>query len=92
MFLYPESELGLTGPAGVSQGKFDIEEKKFIRRKETVKNKLNNRGLYRNLKTRKEIQISKDKFINDYVKRCSELGIPMRYQEFSKAVKYLVEK
>lgn len=92
LFLYPNSEIGLTSPVGVSQGKFNIEERKFIRSKEIVKNKLHNRGLYRNLRTQKTIQIKKDKYINDYVQRCSELGIPMRYQEFIKAVKYLLEQ
>lgn len=92
LFLYAESERSLTSPVGLShQGQFLIEKRGIIRRKEVVRNKLNNRGLNRNLKTQKTILISRDKFINDYIHRCSELGIPMRYKEFITAVKYLVE-
>lgn len=92
LFLYPNSERGLTSPVGLLQGQFQVEEKGFIRRKEVVKNKVNNRGLNRNLSTQKKIAIEKDRFINDYVHRCSELGIPMRYKEFIKAVRYLAEE
>ena len=91
LFLYPDSKRSLTSPVGFSQGQFDVEKKGIIRRKEVVHNKLNNRGLNRNLKTQKKISIDNDKYINDYVHRYSELGIPMRYQEFIKAVRYLAE-
>ena len=92
LFLYPESKRGLTSPVGLSQGLFQVEEKGLIRKKEVVRNKVSNRGLSRNLQTQKRISIENDKFINDYIHRCSELGIPMRYKEFVKAVKYLMEK
>ena len=92
LFLYPESERHLTSAVGIDQGYFQVEKTGFIRRKEVVKNKLNNKGLNRNLKTQKKIAIANDEFVNEYVDRCSELGIPMRYKEFIKAVKYLVEK
>ena len=92
LFLFPDSERGLTSPVGFLQGQFDVEKKGLIRRKEVVKNKSNNKGLNRNLKTQKRIEIKEDSYINDYVQECSELGIPMRYQEFVKAVKYLVER
>lgn len=93
LFLYPDSSLGVTSPVGLSnQGQFYVESKGFIRKKEIVRNKLNNKGLSKNLKTRKTINIANDKFINDYIHRCSDLGIPMRYKEFIKAVKYFTEK
>lgn len=92
LFLHPNSERGLTSPVGFLQGQFEVEKKGFLRKKETVKNKLNNKGLNRNLRTQERVIIEEDKFINDYLDRCSELGIPMRYQEFIKAVKYLMKK
>lgn len=92
LFLYPESDRGLTSPVGLSQGLFKIEKKGFINVKEVVKNGVSNRGLNRNLRTQKKISIEKDRYVNDYVHRCSELGIPMRYKEFIQAVKYLAEK
>lgn len=92
LFLFPDSERGLTSPVGFSQGKFNVETKGIIRRKEIVINKQNNLGLARNLKTQKKISIENNKFVNDYVYRCSEQGIPMRYKEFIEAVKYLSGK
>jgi hypothetical protein len=92
LFLYPNSERGLTSPVGFLQGQFEIEKKGLIRRKEVVRNKSSNRGLNRNLRTQKKVVINEDKYINDYVESCSELGIPMRYQEFVKAVRYLVRR
>lgn len=92
LFLYPKSNKGLTSPVGLSQGLFDIGKKGFIRKKEVVKNKLGNRGLARNLKTQQRVLISQDKYINDYIYKCSEFGVPMRYQEFIKAVKYLASE
>lgn len=92
LFLFPDSKFGLTSPVGFLQGQFEIEEKGIILKKEVVKNKTSNKGLNRNLKTQKTINITEDKYINDYLHRCSELGIPMRYKEFVKAVRYLMEK
>lgn len=89
LFLYPESELGLTSPVGFLQGKFDIEQKGFFR-KDVVINKAGNLGLSRNLKTQKKIEIE-DGYLNNYLHKCSELGIPMRYKEFVQVVKKLVE-
>ncbi len=91
LFLYPNSERGLTSPVGFLQGQFEVEKKGLIRRKEVVRNKTSNRGLNRNLRTQKKV-IIEDAYLNDYVENCSELGIPMRYQEFVKAVKYLVKR
>ena len=91
LFLYPNSERGLTSPVGFEQGLFDIETKGIIR-KDVVRNRANNRGLNRNLRTQKRVVINEDKYINDYIENCSELGTPMRYQEFVKAVKYLVKR
>ena len=92
LFLFPNSEKGLTSPVGFSQGKFLVETTGIIRRKEVVSNKLGNLGLSRNLKTQKKISIGTNQYVNDYIERCSELGIPMRYKEFVEAVKYLSEK
>ena len=55
-------------------------------------NKLNNKGLNRNFRTQKKIEIKDNQYINDYIQECSELGIPMRYKEFISAVKYLVKE
>ena len=92
LFLYPNSERGLTSPVGFLQGQFNVEKKGFIRRSEVVRNKLNNKGLNRNFRTQKKVEIKEDQYINDYIQDCSELGIPMRYKEFVKAVKYLVKE
>ena len=92
LFLFPDSERGLTSPVGFLQGQFEIEKKGLIRRKEVVRNKTNNKGLNRNLRTQKKVVISEDEYINDYIENCSEFGVPMRYQEFVKAVKYLVKR
>ena len=92
LFLYPNSERGLTSPVGFLQGQFEVEKKGLIRRSEVIKNKSSNRGLNRNLRTQKKVVINEDKYINDYVENCSELGVPMRYQEFVKAVRYLVKR
>ena len=92
LFLYPNSERGLTSPVGFLQGQFEVQKKGFIRRSEVVRNKWNNRGLNRNLRTQMKVVINEDNYINDYVEECSELGIPMRYQEFVKAVRYLAKR
>ena len=91
LFLYPNSERGLTSPVGFLQGQFEVEKKGLIRRNEVVRNKLNNKGLNRNFRTQKKIEIKDNQYINDYIQECSELGIPMRYKEFILAVKYLVK-
>ena len=92
LFLYPNSERGLTSTVGIEQGYFEIEKKGLIRTSEVVSNKLHNRGLNRNLKSQKAINIENSNYVNDYIQYCSENGIPMKYKEFIHAVKYLVEK
>ena len=92
VFLFPNSERGLTSPVGFEQGLFDIETRGIFLRKEVVRNRTSNKGLNRNLRTQKKIDITEDKYVNDYVQECSELGIPMRYQEFVKAVRYLAKR
>ncbi|MBI3589766.1 MAG: hypothetical protein HY094_00085 [Candidatus Melainabacteria bacterium] len=93
LFLYPESSRGLTSTIGTDgQGYFEILEEGFILKREIVRNRLGNKGLSRNLKTQKRISIENNKFVNDYVHRCSELGLSMRYREFIEAVRYLVNK
>lgn len=91
MFLYPNSERGLTSPVGLLQGHFQVDNKGLIIKKEFVRNKINNRGLGKNLKTRKAVNIGNNKFLNDYLHHCSDYGTPMRYREFIQSVKYLVE-
>ena len=92
LFLHADSKLGLTSPAGFLQGRFEVQRKGFIRRKEVVTNQLHNKGLIRNLRTNKTVTIKSNKYLNDYIKKCSELGVPMRYKEFVEAVRYLVNK
>lgn len=92
LFLHPNSERGLTSPVGFLQGQFEIDSKGFFRRNKVVKNKAGNKGLYRNPRNKKVISLRKNQFINDYVSRCSELGIPIRYKEFTEAVKELSGK
>lgn len=92
LFLYPNSERGLTSTVGVDQGYFEVETEGLIWKKEVVKNKRKNLGLTRNLRTQKKISIKNNKRINDYIQYCSESGKPIKYREFIEAVKYLVEK
>ena len=40
LFLYEESERGLTSPVGLSQGLFDVQEKGIIKKKEVVRNRI----------------------------------------------------
>lgn len=93
LFLYPNSKRNLTSTIGVDgQGYFEVEEKGIIRRKEYVVNKFKNYGLSRNLRTQRKIWAFPDKSAYDYIEYCSEHGIPIRYKEFIKAVRFLVEK
>lgn len=92
LFLHPNSERGLTSPVGFLQGQFEIDSKGFFRRNKVVKNRTSNKGLYKNLRNKKTISLKKSQFVNDYVSRCSELGIPIRYKEFTEAVKELAGK
>lgn len=92
LFLHPNSERGLTSPVGFLQGQFEIDSKGFFRRNKVVKNRAGNKDLYRNPRNKKVISLKKSQFVNDYVSRCSELGIPIRYKEFTEAVKELAGK
>lgn len=92
LFLYPNSELGLTTPVGFLQGQFQVRKKGLLRKKETVSNKMMNKGLSRNLKTQKRMRIENNPYLDEYVNECSEIGSPIRYKEFVDAVKYLVKK
>ena len=83
LFLYPNSSRNLTSTIGADgQGLFEVEKRGIIRRSEIVSNKLKNHGLSRNLKSQKKINIEQDKSLNDYIDRCSELGIPISYNQF----------
>ena len=53
VFLYPKSRLGLTSPVGYAQGKFLVEKKGVNRGVEFIRNKLNNVGLSKNLRTQR---------------------------------------
>ena len=92
LFLHPESEKGLTSTVGLDQGLFEVKKKGIIRQKEVVKNKLSNKGLSRNLRTQKRIEIKNNKYIDDYIDSCSENGAAIRYKEFVEAVKSLKEE
>ena len=92
LFLYPNSAVGLTTPVGFQYGHFRVEKKGFLNPKEIVINGYNNLGLTRNLKTRKTVSIKDDSYVDEYLRKCSEKGLPVRYQEFVKAIKYLVKK
>ena len=74
------------------QGQFSIETKGLLFKKEVVKNKTGNRGLGRNLKTQKRVEITNDNYLNTYLHECSEYGAPMRYKEFVRVVKHLSDK
>jgi hypothetical protein len=89
LFLYPESERGLTSPVGFLQGQFEVDSKGFFRRNKVVKNKTNNKGLYKNPRNKKIASLKKNTFLKEYISNCSELGIPIRYKEFTEAVKEL---
>lgn len=89
IFLYGESQLGLTSPVGYVQGKFHVEKKGSNRGVEYIKNRLNNVGLSKNLKTRRKIYIQEDHFLNDYIHDRSEKGKPIKYKDFIRAVRYL---
>ena len=92
IFLYPSSSLGLTSPVGFLQGKFYVEKKGANRGVEYIRNKVNNRGLTRNLRTQKRILIKGDKYLNNYIHKCSEEGKPIRYKDFVRAVRYLISE
>ena len=93
VFLNPNSEIGFTSPVGLWQGQFEVEEQTVNGVKtEFVKNRLNNRGLSRNLKTQKKISIEDNKALNDYICRTSESGQPIKYKEFVKSIKALENK
>ena len=91
LFLYPNSNIGLTSPVGFLQGHFSVDTDE-ITKEETVANKLGNFGLSRNLRTQKKISIKSDKELNDYIDQTSEHGYRIKYKEFIKTVKYLVEQ
>ena len=91
VFLYPESELGLTSPVGFQQGKFSIEKKGLNRGVEYIKNSINNIGLYRNIRTQRKISIN-DKYLDSYISQCSESGQPIKYKEFVKTVRHLIKE
>ncbi|MBI3309254.1 MAG: hypothetical protein HYZ79_07780 [Candidatus Melainabacteria bacterium] len=90
LFLYPASNRGLTSPVGFLQGQFQIQKKGFLIKKDVVINKAHNKGLHRNLRTQKKLQLDND-YLNNYLHKCSELGIPMRYKEFVQVVEALVD-
>lgn len=90
LFLYPNSKLGLTNPVGILQGQFNIENNG--NNEDYVINKVSNTGLTRNLKSQKRLLIKNDKNLNDYLNNCSEEGKPIKYKDFIKAVKYLINQ
>ncbi len=91
VFLYPDSTLGLTSPAGFQQGTFLVEKQGLNRGVTYIKNSVNNIGLYRNLRTQRTISIKTDSYLNNYISECSEQGKPIKYKEFVSAVRHLVK-
>lgn len=91
VFLYENSERGLTSPVGFLQGQFQLENKGRFFKDEYVRNKVNNIGLSKNLRTQSVISLA-NKDVHDYINNCSEKGLPIRYREFISAVKDLVEE
>lgn len=90
VFLNADSSIGFTSPVGLWQGQFEIEQHKVNGIKiDFVRNRLNNKGLGKNLKTKKVISIEGDKALNDYISRASETGQPIKYREFVKSIKAL---
>ena len=92
LFLYPDSELGLTTPVGFLQGQFQVKKKGLLRKKEVVSNRMMNKGLSRNLKTQKRLRVEDNPYLDEYINECSEIGSPIRYKEFVDTVKYLIKK
>ncbi len=90
VFLNADSSIGFTSPVGLWQGQFEIEQHKVNGVKtDFVRNRLNNKGLGKNLKTQKTISIEGDKVLNDYISRASEAGQPIKYREFVKSIRAL---
>ena len=90
LFLCPESTLGLTSPVGYLHGKFNIVKDKD--NTEVVTNGLSNKGLSRNLRTKKKIFIYEDKALDEYIDSSSEHGEPIRYEDFIRSVKHFVKR
>ena len=88
IFLHPNSKLGLTSPVGFTQGHFKVLQ---IGKEEFVKNKLNNIGLTRNIRTQRRLLVKNDEIFN-HIHQSSEKGSSINYEDFIKAVRYLVEK
>lgn len=92
LFLYKDSDLGFTSPVGYLQGQFQVEKTGANRKVEFVRNKLSNKGIYRNIKTQRTINLEKDKILNDYISKSSEEGKPIRYKDFVQTVRYLIKE
>ena len=88
LFLHGESRIGLTSPVGFLQGQFDVEA--GADGNEKVKNKINNRGLARNLKTQKKLLL-RDSYRQNILEEKSEKGESLDYTDFIEIVKSLIE-
>lgn len=88
LFLHGESRIGLTSPVGFLQGQFDVEA--GADGNEKVKNKINNRGLARNLKTQKKLLL-RDSYRQHILEEKSEKGESLDYTDFIEIVKSLIE-
>lgn len=93
LFLYPESNLGLTSTVGHLQGHFEVIKVKTLTGvSEAVINKQNNKGLSRNLRTQKSLKIKDDPRLENYLSTTSEKGEPIRYSDFVKAINYFIKQ
>ena len=89
IFLYPDSNIGLTSPVGFLQGIFEVQIKDL---KEVVRNRMGNIGLGTNLRTHKKLLIRANAPLANHIQVSSEKGEPIEYKEFIEAVKYLVKQ
>lgn len=93
LFIYPESTLGLTSTVGYLQGHFEIIKVKTLSGvSEVVINKLNNKGLIRNLRTQKSLKIKDNLQLKEYLRKASEKGEPIKYSDFVEVINCFIKK
>ena len=88
LFLHGESRIGLTSPVGFLQGQFNVDADD--NGNETVKNKINNHGLSRNVKSQKKLLL-RDSYRQNLLEEKSEKGESLNYSDFIEIVKSLIE-
>ena len=88
LFLHGDSRIGLTSPVGFLQGQFEINKENDGR--DTVKNKVSNKGLVRNLKSQKKLLL-RDSYRQSILEEKSEKGEGIDYNNFVESVKNILE-